>query len=315
MTTLTPDGQLRENAADHAAAAVHALAHMSTSAHRDPTGMAIGSAAMIVAHVAEHGVEATALGLTVELEPLTAQFVGCKCDEDVVDADVIELDQQARETLTAAMLNGGQVTIRHAGGAGQFRVVAIAQDHAKVRQLRDGRGPLPTRTLHYEDIDEAGFGHVDTTADLTPATVMGHTEYRESDRQLAQDLSSTLGNLDHVARLTDGDGFTSRGTCRAIESAAEAIRCLLHDMRQAAEDESEKPAGPAFAVGDIVECVGDWADRGNRDGIGTIEDIIPRTSMPYSVHLDNADGIRLHYGADQLTRLAPAPVPYAPYPF
>lgn len=305
MTTLTPDGQLRENAADHAAAAVHALAHMSASAHRDPTGMAIGSAAMIVAHVAENGIVGTS-------ETLSESYSDAM---RVEDPGPVDPEVAARDYLTKEMLNGGQVTIRHAGGAGQFRVVAIAQDHAKVRQLRDGRGPLPTRTLHYEDIDEAGFGHVDTTADLTPATVMGHTEYRESDRQLAQDLSSTLGNLDHVARLTDGDGFTSRGTCRAIESAAEAIRCLLHDMRQAAEDESEKPAGPAFAVGDIVECVGDWADRGNRDGIGTIEDIIPRTSMPYSVHLDNADGIRLHYGADQLTRLAPAPVPYAPYPF
>lgn len=291
MATITPNGSV-ENAADHAAAAVHSLAHMAGPAYKDPTVATVASAARIVARVAEHGI--------AEVEQAVAPFGP---HDYVIDTPVIELPAQARDTLTEMMNADTNVTIRHAGGTGQFRVVAIAQDHAKVRQLRDGRGPLPTRTLHYETIDEAGVGHVDTTADLTPTTVHGHLEYRDEDRQLAQDMSSALGNLEHVARAADGHGFVSRGSLRAITSAAGAIRCALHDMREAA-----KPAAPAFAVGDRVRCAGDTS-MSNHDGTGTVTDV---RSGYVDVILDGDENPYI-YQPDQLTWIVPTPIPVLPF--
>lgn len=299
MTTLTTDNQTVDNAADHAAAAVHALSHMSTNAQREPSGKAISSAARIVAHVADHGIVNTADGLTVKLEEFAPLLdaAGIPGADGVVDAPVVELDQQAREYLTIHMVSGEPVAIAHAGGEANFRVVAIAADHAKVRQLRDVRGPLPTRTLHYETIDEAGYGHVDTTADLTPATVYGHKEYREQDRQLAQDLSSTLGNLDHVARAAQGHDIVSKLVVDQIRFTADSIRRAMSAMRD--EAERENPA-PTFAVGDRVECVGDPTIL-NYGGTGTIT--FHAGGDLAKVRLDHRTS-PLYYRVDQLTKIS-----------
>lgn len=288
MTTLTATGELRENVADHAAAAVHALAHMSSNGYRDPSGTAIASAAKIVGHVAEHGITDTADGLTTELPEL---------GELVVDAPIIELDQQARERLTTHMLSGRPIRIDHAGGNGHFQAVSIAADHAKVRMVRDKGGLAPSTALHYKWVDGVHADGIDTTADLTPVTVNGHTEYREEDRWLAQDLASTLGSLERAYRATEGHDIIRPGDRATMQMATLKIKDALKDLRRAADREK-----PTLKVGDRVRCTGDRARDGNLDGTGTITGVLDGLGHDYFVKLDDL-GLSLTYRAAQVTKL------------